>query len=116
VVLYPQQALTQPQAAAFCKAQLGQGASLVSGHPLVLAAAQGLVQRANVSPTAALRIWRQRLVQPAEATLINGNGACHRAAHRAAWRQRRQLERRRLDRHHQAGRRHQHHQQHLAGR
>jgi hypothetical protein len=49
VVLYPHQALTQPQAAAFCKVQLGPGASLVSAHPVVMAAAQGLVQSANVS-------------------------------------------------------------------
>ncbi len=48
-MLFTHQALSQPQAAAFCKAQLGDGASLVDGNPLVLAAAQGLVQSANVS-------------------------------------------------------------------
>jgi hypothetical protein len=49
VVLFPHQALTQPQAAAFCQAQLGPGAALVNGNRAVLAAAQGLVQSANVS-------------------------------------------------------------------
>jgi hypothetical protein len=46
VVLYPYQSLTQPQAAAFCKAA---GGSLVNGDPLVLAAAQGLVKQSDVS-------------------------------------------------------------------
>ncbi len=49
MALFPHQALTQPQAAAFCRAALGPMSSLVSGHPVVLAAAQDLVKRANVS-------------------------------------------------------------------
>jgi hypothetical protein len=49
LALYPYQALTQPQAAAFCKAQMGPGAALVNGDPVVMAAAQGLVKSANVS-------------------------------------------------------------------
>ena len=48
MVLYPEQYLTQPEALAFCRAQHGAAASLPSSAPAVMAAAQALVQEAQV--------------------------------------------------------------------
>jgi hypothetical protein len=48
LVIYTQQALSQPEALQFCKARHGPTAGLVGGTPAVMAAAQGLVQQAQV--------------------------------------------------------------------
>jgi hypothetical protein len=48
VALYPGQALNYADAGAFCKQALGPSAGLAPGSPAVLAAAQGLVQQAQV--------------------------------------------------------------------
>jgi hypothetical protein len=48
VVLYPQAALSQPQALDFCRTEHGPTASLVDSNLAVLSAAQALVQKAQV--------------------------------------------------------------------
>jgi hypothetical protein len=48
LLLYTQQALSQPEALQFCRAQHGPAAALVGGAPAVMAAAQGLVRQAQV--------------------------------------------------------------------
>jgi hypothetical protein len=51
VALYPQEALSHRAAQAFCKAQLGERATLVPGaNAVVLAAARELVAKAGLSP------------------------------------------------------------------
>jgi hypothetical protein len=48
LILHTQQALTQPEAVRYCKQQHGADALLPPAIPAVMAAAKGLVQRAQV--------------------------------------------------------------------
>jgi hypothetical protein len=48
VVLFLRDAMPQPEAADYCRAQLGPSATLVDRDAAIMAAAQGLVHRANV--------------------------------------------------------------------
>ncbi len=58
VVLYPNEALPRDQALAFCKARHGEAATLPDTPPAI-AAAQTLVQRANVSRLANVQLFNE---------------------------------------------------------
>ena len=48
VALYPNNPMPRVEALAFCKAQLGEDATLVRASPAIMAVAQDIVKRANV--------------------------------------------------------------------
>ena len=57
VALYPAQGMPRADALAFCKAQHGASATLARGSAAVMAAAQGLVEAAQLAPTEGSNPW-----------------------------------------------------------